>query len=187
MYIINTINELKRKKALSNSYVKIKATDVLTSNTIQLCIVVIPLVNFLCSGALFLTLYTVCGFNFYFSIRFTIWVFCEAVAIYGVIMAIVMAERIEDYKGDIYDNPEAYRQVLYSSMALFWTGFGVGVSNVICGVCVGISGSSCALADSQEPSTFIKILVIEIFGSALGLFGLIIGVMQTTMTRFPKE
>ena len=76
MYIINTINELKRKKALSNSYVKIKATDVLTSNTIQLCIVVIPLVNFLCSGALFLTLYTVCGFNFYFSIRFTIWFFC---------------------------------------------------------------------------------------------------------------
>ncbi len=114
-------------------------------------------------------------------------VFCEAVAIYGVIMAIVMAERIEDYKGNIYENPEAYRQVLYSSMALFWTGFGVGVSNVICGVCVGISGSSCALADSQEPSTFIKILVIEIFGSALGLFGLIIGVMQTTMTRFPKE
>lgn len=111
-------------------------------------------------------------------------VFCEAVAIYGVIMAIVMAERIEPYAGNIYENPAAYRTVLYSSFALLWTGIGVGLSNIICGVCVGISGSSCVLADAQEPSTFIKILVVEIFGSALGLFGLIIGVMQTTMTKY---
>lgn len=77
-------------------------------------------------------------------------VFCEAVAIYGVIMAIIMSEKIEIYgKGlDIYSSPEAYRKVLYSSLALLWTGIGVGLSNVICGICVGISGSSCVLADS---------------------------------------
>lgn len=78
---------------------------------------------------------------------------------------------------DIYESDENYQKVLHSSIALLWTGIGVGLSNIICGVCVGISGSSCVLADAQEPSTFIKILVIEIFGSALGLFGLIIGVM----------
>lgn len=114
-------------------------------------------------------------------------VFCEAVAIYGVIMAIVMAERIEPFTGNIYENPEAYKLALYSSFALLWTGIGVGLSNIICGVCVGVSGSSCVLADAQESSTFIKILVVEIFGSALGLFGLIIGVMQTTMTKFPTK
>ena len=111
-------------------------------------------------------------------------VFCEAVAIYGVIMSIVMADRIESFEGNIYERPDVYRTVLYSSFALLWTGIGVGLSNIICGVCVGISGSSCVLADAQESSTFIKILVVEIFGSALGLFGLIIGVMQTTMTKF---
>ncbi len=117
-------------------------------------------------------------------------VFCEAVAIYGVIMAIIISEKIEIYgdKEDIYQlDPETYRKILYASTSLFWTGFGVGFSNIICGICVGISGSSCVLADAQEPSTFIKMLVVEIFGSALGLFGLIIGVMQAGVAPFPVK
>ena len=77
-------------------------------------------------------------------------VFCEAVAIYGVIMAIIMSEKITIYGSgfDVYQNQDTYRQVLHSSLALLWTGIGVGLSNIICGVCVGISGSSCVLADA---------------------------------------
>ncbi|KAF1348737.1 ATP synthase subunit C-domain-containing protein [Delphinella strobiligena] len=100
-------------------------------------------------------------------------IFCEVVAIYGVIMSIVFSAKVSAVEGDALYSGSNY----YVGFAVFWSGFLVGMCNLICGVSVGINGSSAALADAADPSLFVKILVIEIFSSVLGLFGLIIGLL----------
>jgi V-type H+-transporting ATPase 21kDa proteolipid subunit len=51
-------------------------------------------------------------------------------------------------------------------------------------VCVGIIGAACAISHAARSELFVKILIIEIFGSALGLFGVIIGLIMTTQAKF---
>jgi V-type H+-transporting ATPase proteolipid subunit len=103
-------------------------------------------------------------------------IFCEAVAIYGVIIGIIMSGKVGDKPfADIINN---YDFALWTGFNLFTLGIYVGLSNLFCGVCVGVTGSNCAIADAQTPETFVKILIIEIFGSALGIFGIIVGIIQ---------
>ena len=106
-------------------------------------------------------------------------IFCEAVAIYGVIIGIIMAGKIGDKNFPEYvTETNVYNYALWTGFNLFTLGIYVGLSNLFCGVCVGVTGSNCAIADAQTPETFVKILIIEIFGSALGIFGIIVGIIQ---------
>jgi V-type H+-transporting ATPase proteolipid subunit len=54
-------------------------------------------------------------------------IFCEAVAIYGVIMAIILQGKVNEYTGIIDD------AMMFAGYSLFWTGISVGFSNLFCG------------------------------------------------------
>ncbi|CAP95190.1 Pc21g02930 [Penicillium rubens Wisconsin 54-1255] len=89
-------------------------------------------------------------------------IFCEVVAIYGVIMAIVFSSKLSPVpEGGIHTSSN-----YYTGYAVFWGGISVGICNLICGISVGINGSGAALADAADPSL-----------SVLGLFGLIVGLL----------
>ncbi len=155
-------------------------------------------------------------------------IFCEAVAIYGVIVAIILQTKLENTTQPFH--PESMR----AGYSLFASGIIVGFANLVCGfvliisklewiilslqffgfvwegwkqhssryyppvqfsnyqnhllgrLCVGIIGSSCALSDAQNSTLFVKILVIEIFGSALGLFGVIVGIIMSSQASWPS-
>eukprot|EP00761_Pharyngomonas_kirbyi_P011870 gb/GECH01011896.1/.p1 GENE.gb/GECH01011896.1/~~gb/GECH01011896.1/.p1 ORF type:complete len:222 (+),score=34.23 gb/GECH01011896.1/:1-666(+) len=111
-------------------------------------------------------------------------IFCEAVAIYGIIMSIIMQTKyVSWYDSDSSAHPPL-KSVMHAGYTLFGVGLTVGLGNVACGVSVGIVGSSCAIADAANSSLFVKILIIEIFASALGIFSIIVGIVMQAKANF---
>lgn len=110
-------------------------------------------------------------------------IFCEAVAIYGIIIAIILSGRAKTVE-NIYSDGTYTVEALFSGYCLFGAGLAVGLTNVACGISVGVVGSGAALADAQNAALFVKVLIIEIFASAIGLFGVIVGIIIATKANF---
>jgi len=75
-------------------------------------------------------------------------IFCEVVAIYGVIISIIFSSKLLTVPPENLNSASNF----YTGFALFWGGLTVGMCNLICGISVGINGSSAALADAADPS-----------------------------------
>ena len=83
-------------------------------------------------------------------------VFCEVVAIYGVITSIILSSKISNISGDALYSGNNY----FCGFAIFWSGLLVGMCNLVCGISVGINGSSAALADAADPSLCVTAVLV---------------------------
>ena len=112
-------------------------------------------------------------------------ILCEACGIYGLIIALLVSQQKKPSGNDpntIYESKANYQTAENSGYAAFWIGVTVGLSNVFCGICVGVLGSSTALVTSQNGSTFISMLIVIIFASAIGLYAVIVGIVVNTQS-----
>lgn len=118
-------------------------------------------------------------------------IFCEALGMYGVITAVFMQIKFSGFKNEVSPplvlTPQT-EEIVYNTIrggwALFASGLTAGFSNLFSGVSVGITGSTCAIGDAQNADLFVRLLMIEICASVIGIYGLIVAVLTIGTVTF---
>lgn len=91
------------------------------------------------------------------------------IAIYGLVVAVLIANAIDD---------KTY--TLYKSFVHLGAGLSVGLSGLAAGYAIGIVGDAGVRGTAQQPRLFVGMILILIFAEVLGLYGLIVALILST-------
>jgi len=93
-------------------------------------------------------------------------VMAGVLGIYGLIIAVILNGAVKDtgYSG-------------FSGYAHLASGLSTGLSALGAGLAIGIVGDAGVRANGQQPKLFVPMVLILIFAEALGLYGLIVGII----------
>merc|ERR1719359_2566853 len=94
-------------------------------------------------------------------------VMAGVLGIYGLITAVIINGKIDP----------AAQYSAYSGYAHLGAELTVGMSSLAAGLAIGIVGDAGVRANAQQPRLFVGMILILIFAEALGLYGLIVGLV----------
>jgi V-type H+-transporting ATPase proteolipid subunit len=93
-------------------------------------------------------------------------VMAGVLGIYGLIISVILVQGI---------NAAAYSS--FSGFAHLAAGLSCGLSGLGAGLAIGIVGDAGVRANGIQPRLFVPMVLILIFAEALGLYGLIVGII----------
>jgi len=98
-------------------------------------------------------------------------VMAGVLGIYGLIIAVILVQNV---KSTTYTS--------YSGYAHLAAGLSCGLSGLGAGLAIGIVGDAGVRANGIQPRLFVPLVLILIFAEALGLYGLIVGIILSQQT-----
>merc|ERR1712244_52132 len=93
-------------------------------------------------------------------------VMAGVLGIYGLITAVIINGKME-----------AATYSAHGGYAHLGAGLTVGMSSLAAGLAMGVVGDAGVRANAQQPKLFVGMILILIFAEALGLYGLIVGLV----------
>merc|ERR1719343_1448803 len=97
-------------------------------------------------------------------------VMAGVLGIYGLITSVIINEKLNE--------PAKYSQ--YQGFAHLGAGLTVGLSSMAAGLAIGVVGDAGVRANAQQTRMFVGMILILIFAEALGLYGLIVGLVMAS-------
>ena len=98
-------------------------------------------------------------------------VMAGVLGIYGLIIAVIIANDVVGMQ----NNKPVY--TYWKAFSHFGGGMACGLSGLAAGLAIGIVGDSMTRASAEQPKLFVGMVLILIFAEALGLYGLIVGLV----------
>ena len=103
-------------------------------------------------------------------------VMAGVLGIYGLIIAVIIANQVALPVG----NKPKYSA--FTGFAHLAAGLACGLSGMAAGIAIGIVGDAGVRASAQQSKLYVGMVLILIFAEALGLYGLIVGLILTAKT-----
>jgi len=99
------------------------------------------------------------------------------IGIYGLLIGIILVTTRVKAGGP---NPDQYYS-LFEGIGGFAGGLACGLSGLAAGIAIGIVGDAGVRANAANDKVFTPMIVILVFAEALGIFGLIIGIISVSL------